>query len=99
MNKGQRGQVEEKRAHLRATIRQIHHLITSLPSHADGAAAEVVERVKRAKATALNDIAMELNRQEIKDIQSRTHNGGEGTSYISLCLELVDEYLLRNCSV
>lgn len=42
----------------------------------DTEAAAVAARVKRAKATALNEIAMELNRKEIADIQSRAPHGG-----------------------
>ena len=42
----------------------------------DADAAAVAARVKRAKATALNEIAMELNRNEIADIQSRAPHGG-----------------------
>ena len=76
-NKGQHQQVEEKRSALRARIRRIHDMVLGLPGRSSGADADgVAARIKRAKATALNDIAMELNRQEIRDIQSRANQGG-----------------------
>lgn len=53
-------------------------MVLALPGHAGegGDSTSVAARIKRAKATALNDIAMELNRQEIRDIQSRANQGG-----------------------
>lgn len=77
-NKGQHQQVEEKRSALRARIRRVHDMVLGLPDHAGGGgdSAAVAARIKRAKATALNDIAMELNRQEIRDIQARANQGG-----------------------
>lgn len=69
--------MEGKRGALRARIRRIHDMVLGLPGHSGGGAADgVAARIKRAKATALNDIAMELNRQEIRDIQSRANQGG-----------------------
>lgn len=75
-NKGQAEEVEAQRSRLRDMVRRIHGLITALPSHADASSAGVAERVKRAKATALSEIATELNRQEIRDLQAKTHKGG-----------------------
>eukprot|EP00892_Ulva_mutabilis_P002033 jgi/Ulvmu1/11830/UM080_0041.1 len=77
-NKGQHQQVEEKRSALRARIRRIHDMVLGLPTSGAGSADGVAARIKRAKATALNDIAMELNRQEIRDIQSRANQGVPG---------------------
>lgn len=50
----------------------------------DAESAAVAARVKRAKATALNEIAMELNRKEIADIQSRAPHGGERSHLLAL---------------
>lgn len=77
MNKGQQQQADAKRAHLRDSVRRIHNLIVALPSHGDAETAHLAERVKRAKATALSQIATELNRQEIRDLQARTHRGSK----------------------
>ena len=68
-------QIDQKRTQLRESIRRIHSMIVALPTKADAATREVAERIKRAKATALNDIAAELNRQEIQDLQAKAHKG------------------------
>lgn len=78
-NKGHSASVEERRRLLRARIRVIHGMINELtPQNTDDSdSVAVCARVKRAKATALNEIAMELNRKEIADIQARTPHGGQ----------------------
>ena len=68
-------QIDQKRTQLRESIRRIHRMVVALPDKADAATREVAERIKRAKATALNDIAAELNRQEIQDLQAKAHKG------------------------
>lgn len=73
--KGKAQQIDSKRSELRSAIRRIHTLIVSLPSQADESTREVAERIKRAKATALNQVASELNRQEISDLQAKAHRG------------------------
>jgi hypothetical protein len=72
---GKAWQIDSKRTSLREAIRRIHSMIVALPSQADAATREVAERIKRAKATALNEIAQELNRQEIQDLQAKAHKG------------------------
>lgn len=71
--------MEERRGQLRGRIRAIHAMINDLsPADSrDAESAAVAARVKRAKATTLNEIAMELNRKEIADIQSRAPHGGK----------------------
>ena len=67
--------IEAQRATLRERIRRIHAQIVALPAQADANTRDVAERIKRAKATALNDIAAELNRQEIQALQAQAHKG------------------------
>lgn len=98
-NKGQHQQVEEKRSALRARIRRVHDMVLALPGHAGGSgdSAAVAARIKRAKATALNDIAMELNCQEIRDIQSRANQGGAPSPPRRSCNLLLPQYVRSYC--
>lgn len=71
-NEAQRAAVDGRRKELRREMQRIQRAIAGLPAQAGPGNEAVAERMMRAKATALQECVQELNRQEIRDVQSRT---------------------------